>query len=50
MESALLAWFTAHQNRINLSGDLVCEHAERILGRLHPGDEPFQFQMDGWNP
>ena len=47
MESALLAWFTAHQDRINFSGDLVREHAERILDRLHPGHESFQFS-NGW--
>ena len=47
MESALLAWLTAHQDRINLSENLVREHAEQILDRLHPGHEPFQFS-NGW--
>lgn len=47
MESALVDWFKANQERVNLSGDLIREHAERILDRLYPDHDPFMFS-NGW--
>jgi hypothetical protein len=47
MESALFEWFTANQERVNMSGDLIKEHAEIILNRLYPDHEPFEFS-NGW--
>ena len=31
MEAALADWFTGHQERANMSGDLVCEATGKIL-------------------
>lgn len=47
MESALFEWFTANQERVNMSGELIKEHAEIILNRLYPDHEPFEFS-NGW--
>jgi hypothetical protein len=42
MESALVKWF-----RANVSGELVRECATKILDRLYPRHEPFEFSS-GW--
>jgi hypothetical protein len=47
MESALVKWFRANQERANVSGELVRESATKILDRLYPGQEPFEFSS-GW--
>jgi hypothetical protein len=47
MESALVKWFRANQERANVSGELVRESATKILDRLYPGHEPFEFSS-GW--
>jgi hypothetical protein len=47
MESALVKWFWANQERANVSGELVRESATKILDRLYPGHEPFEFSS-GW--
>jgi hypothetical protein len=47
MESALVKWFRANQERANVSGELVKESATKILDRLYPGHEPFEFSS-GW--
>jgi hypothetical protein len=47
MESALVEWFKVHQERVNLSGDLVREAGEKILNRLYPGCDAFNFS-NGW--
>ena len=46
-ESALIDWFKGHQERVNLSGDLVCGAAENILNRLYPDHDVFKFS-NGW--
>jgi hypothetical protein len=43
MESMLVKWFLANQERANVSGELVRESATKILDRLYPGHEPFEF-------
>jgi hypothetical protein len=43
MESALVKWFRANKERANVSGELVRENATKILDRLYPGHEPFEF-------
>jgi hypothetical protein len=43
MESALVKWFRANQERANVNGELVRESATKILDRLYPGHEPFEF-------
>ncbi len=43
MESALVKWFRANQEQANVSGELVRENATKILDRLYPGHEPFEF-------
>jgi hypothetical protein len=47
MEFALVKWFQANQERANVSGELVKESATKILDRLYPGHEPFEFSS-GW--
>jgi hypothetical protein len=47
MESALVKWFRANQERANVSGELVRKSATKILDRLYPGHEPFKFSS-GW--
>jgi len=47
MECALVKWFRANQERANVSGELVRESATKILDRLYPGHEPFEFSS-GW--
>jgi hypothetical protein len=43
MESALVKWFRANQERANVNGELVRESATKILDRFYPGHEPFEF-------
>jgi hypothetical protein len=43
MESALVKWFRANQERANVNGELVRESAMKILDRLYPRHEPFKF-------
>jgi hypothetical protein len=43
MESALVKWFRANQERANVSGELVRESATKILDRFYLGHEPFEF-------
>jgi hypothetical protein len=47
MESTLVKWFWANQERANVSGELVRKSATKILDRLYPGHEPFEFSS-GW--
>jgi hypothetical protein len=47
MEFAMVKWFWANQERANVSGELVRESATKILDRLYPGHEPFEFSS-GW--
>jgi len=47
MESALVKWFWANQEWANVSGELVRESVTKILDRLYPGHEPFEFS-NGW--
>jgi len=47
MESVLVKWFQANQERANVSGELVRESAMKILDRFYPGHEPFEFS-NGW--
>lgn len=48
MKDALVAWFHGHQYRINFSGELVCEAAQQMHGKLHPDhDHSFKF-FNGW--
>jgi hypothetical protein len=47
MESALVKWFRANQERANVSGELIRESATKILDRLYHGHEPFKFSS-GW--
>jgi hypothetical protein len=43
MESALVKWFRANQERANVSGELVRESVMKILDWLYPRHEPFKF-------
>ena len=43
MESALVDFFKANQEHVNLSGDLIKENAGQILDHLYPGHELFEF-------
>jgi hypothetical protein len=43
MESTLVKWSRANQERANVSGELVRESATKILDRLYPRHEPFEF-------
>jgi hypothetical protein len=47
MEETLAEWILANQKRIPISGDLIKENAAKILDRLHPGHELFEFS-NGW--
>jgi len=47
MESTLVKWFQANQERANVSSELVRESATKILDWLYPGHEPFEFSS-GW--
>ncbi len=47
MESVLVKWFRANQERANVSGELVRESATKNLDQLYPGHEPFEFSS-GW--
>ena len=47
MEFAWIDWFKGHHERVNLSGDLVCEAAEKILARLYLDHDVFKFS-NGW--
>jgi hypothetical protein len=47
MEEALVEWFHANQDRVNMSGDLLKESAKKILDRLYPSHAAFQFS-NGW--
>jgi hypothetical protein len=46
MESALVKWFRANQERANVSGELVRKSATKILDRIYLGHEPFEFSND----
>ena len=39
----LIDWFKDHQERVNLSGDMVCEGVEKILDCLYPDHDVFKF-------
>jgi hypothetical protein len=43
MESALVKWFRANQEQANVSGEFVRDNAMKILDRLYPRHEPFEF-------
>ncbi|TPX46682.1 hypothetical protein SeLEV6574_g03102 [Synchytrium endobioticum] len=43
METALMEWFTANQERVNMSGDLIKENGAKVLDRLYPDHPPFEF-------
>ncbi len=47
MEETLAEWILANQERIPISGDLIKENAAKILDRLHPDHELFEFS-NGW--
>jgi hypothetical protein len=47
MEETLAEWILANQERIPISGDLIKENVAKILDRLHPGHELFEFS-NGW--
>jgi len=47
MEETLVEWILANQEHIPISGDLIKENAAKILDRLHPGHELFEFS-NGW--
>jgi hypothetical protein len=47
MEETFAEWILANQERILISGDLIKEIATKILDRLHPGHELFEFS-NGW--
>jgi len=47
MEETLTEWILANQERIPISGDLIKENATKILDRLDPGHELFEFS-NGW--
>jgi hypothetical protein len=43
MEAALAEWFLANQEHVDLSGDLICESAMKIIDRLYPDHSSFEF-------
>lgn len=44
MKDPLVAWFHGHQDRVNLSGELVCEAAQQMLDKLYSDhDRSFKF-------
>ena len=47
MESALVEWFLSHQDRVNVSGDLIKEKAALFLDNLYPEHDVFEFS-NGW--
>jgi len=47
MEETLAKWILANQERIPISRDLIKENITKILDRLHPGHELFEFS-NGW--
>lgn len=47
VETALIEWFHAYQNRINMSGDLLKEKGAQFLSQLYPEAESFEFS-NGW--
>jgi hypothetical protein len=47
MEETLAEWILANQEHIPISRDLIKENAAKILDRLHPGHELFEFS-NGW--
>ena len=47
VESALFDWFKGHQERVDLSGDVVCKVVEKILDRLYSDHNVFKFS-NGW--
>ncbi len=47
MEETLIEWILANQERIPIFGDLIKENAAKILDRLHPSHELFEFS-NGW--
>jgi hypothetical protein len=47
MEAALVEWFLANQEHVNLSGDLIRESVMKIIDRLYPDHPPFKFS-NGW--
>ncbi len=47
MEETLTEWILANQERIPIFGDFIKENAAKILDRLHPGHELFEFS-NGW--
>jgi hypothetical protein len=46
MEETLAEWILANQEHIPISGDLIKENVAKILDRLHPGHELFEFSND----
>jgi hypothetical protein len=47
MEETLVEWILANQEHIPISGDLIKENTAKILDRLHPSHELFEFS-NGW--
>ncbi|CAM6013178.1 unnamed protein product [Sphagnum balticum] len=46
MEETLAKWILANQEHIPISGDLIKENVAKILDRLHPGHELFEFSNE----
>ncbi len=47
MEAALAEWFLANQEHVNLSVDLICDSAMKIIDRLYLDHPLFEFS-NGW--
>ena len=47
MESAFVEWFLSHQDRVNVSGDLIKEKADLFLDHFYPEHDVFKFS-NGW--
>jgi len=47
MEETFVEWILANQERTPIFGDLIKENAAKILDRMHPGHELFEFS-NGW--
>ncbi len=47
MEETFVEWILANQEHIPISGDLIKENTAKILDRLHPNHELFEFS-NGW--
>src|SRR5690242_7688199 len=43
METALMDWFSANQEHVNMSGDLIKFNGAKVLDRLYPNHEAFEF-------